>query len=664
MEQRIWRKGIRWAQAMACGLGAVLLLSACVAQQADVVRMKRELQRQIARLAQEKAALAKALETARKESKRILETQRREIQAQLEDLRQARAQLNSELRSLREENLTELRGELETEAHRLDQVEQHVGDLSLHVEGLSQELEARDRQRAEALAALESNLKGLIARVESKIQGQGQTVQAGMAEFQRSLEEFRKALNAVRDELGREQQRAKVAETGLQDDLKGRQQAFQKKMEADLQSLRTYLDQEVKKKVETDLQALRSYLEQDIKPSIESVATTVEQVNAELSARLDTQRESMDQMQAALETKVQHLQAQIDEDRKQLETFTTSLGQVRDVLTQAADTLGQRVDEQGNQLAELEARLTQLDGHVTQLAAQYEDLSHKLTADLQALQTYLDQDVRTSLAALAKALEDEKQRSLQQEAAVDTRIQHIEQQVESRLAGFHHDLEEAQARVDALNQTVVRLQGALDSATTLLSQQSDEQVQRVGQIQAQVSHVEEDLQRLEQHVQRDGQATAAHLEKVTTTLQTLAEGLAQAKKAMQGTMKDYGQQMAAVQQRVAKLERQQDVLAGKIDRDTQTVEGHLHEVNTSVQSTVQAVKHLQQELTARLNAQAKRVEAHQKRLNEIEAQVQTVPALQRQLATAVEQFNELTRSLAELKGVMEEMGTKLGARVD
>ncbi|RMH03599.1 MAG: hypothetical protein D6704_12365, partial [Nitrospirae bacterium] len=90
----------------------------------------------------------------------------------------------------------------------------------------------------------------------------------------------------------------------------------------------------------------------------------------------------------------------------------------------------------------------------------------------------------------------------------------------------------------------------------------------------------------------------------------------------------------------------------------------LQAINARGQSVVQAVDRMQQELASQVSAQGVRVEDQERRLEEMQGMLEAVPALQKGLATAVEQSNELTRSLAELKGVMEEMGTKLGARVD
>ena len=240
----------------------VLVLSSCVAQQAELVELERRLEEKIN---SEKTTLGKTIDQDKEETNRTLAKQKTEMNTQL---RNARARFNHDLKSLREEISAELHNGLEKEAYRIQQMEHKVEDVRKEVANLGQ----RNNERATQITELHARVDDLATKVEQALEKQSQFMGTAMAEFGDSLNGFKKALKGLDKRLDervlQERDRAKQAETQLKEDFEGKQAAFTKKLDADTQALRTYLEQDVR----ASLTSIVKAVEKETNRSVQKVA--------------------------------------------------------------------------------------------------------------------------------------------------------------------------------------------------------------------------------------------------------------------------------------------------------------------------------------------------------------------------------------------------------
>jgi len=179
-----------------------LLSSGCVAQQADVVRIKRDLDARITKLDKSKVDLQQAVEDANRalqEANGIIKTQRAEIQ----ELLVARAELMDQVTTIKDGDLFEVRG-------AIDQSEHHLQSITKQVDQLGQEVvESRGeaQEREERLRSGVEQLKQQIQQQNEVLTSQAQKI----SEFQTSFVDFKDALDTVRQALV--DQEAKLVKT-------------------------------------------------------------------------------------------------------------------------------------------------------------------------------------------------------------------------------------------------------------------------------------------------------------------------------------------------------------------------------------------------------------------------------------------------------------------
>jgi len=531
------------------------MLTSCLAQQADLERFQKEFQTKLSRLDQEKQVLNKAL----KESQGVLKKQKSELKA----LVKARAQIKSELRSLKEENLTRLSGALETEAHRLDQVNRRADDLSEEMAVLGQLMKKQNAEQDAKMTDLGKRFDKALVQQQSKVTNQ-------LTGFQKSLQGFKGALGAVDTGLQEERKRSITAEARLQKEFEEKQAALQAKLDSDTQTL-------------------KGYLEEDVKVSVDSVAKAVTDVNANLSSRIKSQETLSSEMQ----TELTKLKSTGESRQQHVQGLTKSVGLLRDVLGQSGKELGVRLDEQNQEIDQASAGLKQIQ---EQLAG----LSTKVSTDTEALRGYLEKDVRTSLTSIVKALDGEKLHTAQEFGRLDAEFQGLKQSSGTDLKGMQKKIQEQEAQVQELGQSVNSFRGVLNTVTERLGKRSDEQLQIVGQLTA----------------------------------------------------------------RMDRLEKDQVVEGGKQLEDTQTISQHLATLTSSVQSTQQGLEQVKAALSAQLQEQGQRIDDHERRLADTGPDVEALDSLRQEVQDNAAHLNQVTDSLGQLKDVFNTIGTKLGERVD
>ena len=168
------------------------LSSGCVAQQADVVRIKRDLDARITKLDKSKVELQEAVADANRalqEANGIIATQRAEIQ----ELLAARAEVLDQVTTIKDGDLLEVRGAIDQSEHHLQTASQKIDLLNQEVLATRQDAQSREEQ-----------LHASIERLQQQIRQQNEVVTAQaekLSEFQGSFVDFKGALDTVRQAL-------------------------------------------------------------------------------------------------------------------------------------------------------------------------------------------------------------------------------------------------------------------------------------------------------------------------------------------------------------------------------------------------------------------------------------------------------------------------------
>lgn len=315
MRERTWSQK---ASVVGITILGCLLFSGCVAQQADVVRMKRDLDGKIAKLNGSKGELQAAVTEANEalqEANTIIAQQRGEIK----ELLHARADMLDQITTLRDGALPEVRGEVDQSLHGLDVVTQQL-------KGFNQEIAEFQRQAKEKEEARQADFKELVKRVNE----QGEVMAAYAArdqEFRTSLVEFKQALSTLRDNVLK--QDTQVREASRRVDGLVQQNA------SDATRTTTYLD--------------------EMNQSVTSVAQALEKVNQTHAARAEEQEQRLVKVANTVRDHSTN-RAKLRAQAEQVTELTRSVTQLREALDLVVSKIGKRVDAHEEELARLSQR--------------------------------------------------------------------------------------------------------------------------------------------------------------------------------------------------------------------------------------------------------------------------------------------------------------------
>ena len=396
-----------------CVIWLAMLVTSCVAQRADLVKMEEDFERKIGKLDREKKALAQTLEQAKQNiaaSNTLLEDQKNE----LNELRKASARLNLDLRKQQEEGQSKITVDMETQSHRLDQIDRKLADLTRKDAALKERLEQGAVQRSAQIDALRKD-------VEQALDQQSKQVSTQFAAFQKSLVEFKKTLARVDKRLVQalkeEQDRATSSETTMQQDFIKQQRAFQEKLDADTQTLKTYVETSVKTtiatvnealkkinaKLGTELAALakktasvKKYLEKDVRPGLNAISEVVEREKGRVSQELAQVETALQKAERTVAANVTQTQTQVTTQAKNVQELRQAVVQMRGVLDSMGDLLGKRGDDQMKQVGQTMARLDRME------QAQSSEMA-KQAENTQALT-----EVTASVASVVQSFEEFK----------------------------------------------------------------------------------------------------------------------------------------------------------------------------------------------------------------------------------------------------------------
>jgi tol-pal system protein YbgF len=233
-------------------VGLSAILAGCVAQQADVVRIKRELDAKIGQLDKSKTSLQQAVSEANvalEKANVLIAQQRGEIQ----ELLHARAEVMDQVATLKETDLSQVRGGLENNQHKVSE--------------LTNKMARYDAEMKEVRAQLQQS-EPLVHQLRDRLAGEEQllTEQGGkLGEFRTSLVDYQQVLASLRQQVTQQEQH--VAELRKQVELTGQQHDAQ--------------GQQVQANFE------------EVRRSIQSVVGTLEKVSTTFGGRLDEHEQKL-----------------------------------------------------------------------------------------------------------------------------------------------------------------------------------------------------------------------------------------------------------------------------------------------------------------------------------------------------------------------------------
>ncbi len=500
----------------------VFSLTAC-AQQSDLVKVEKDLGGKFTKLDQEKKALAQVLKQANQDiadARLALDQQKAELNDEImKASAQLRAQLNSEVRSLREETFRKVIGDLETQTHRLNEANRRAGALKGAISALKELRERREADLSKQITALGNKLDAARQNLEKALLQRDEKVKDQFAKFQGSLGQFKEALTGVKKRLDAEGKRATSSETKIRRDFDKRQKAFGAKLDSDTQALKTYLETEVK-------------------TAIESINVALNEGNRNLKADIDAQAARLSEINAKLGTALAGLRQTDTLHGKNLEEVTLSLTQLRDVLGTTGTQLGTKLDSQGKGLEQTAKRIEKLQG-------QYKALAKKLDVDMKGLHGYLEKDVRPSLASIAKAFDQEKNRVSQEFIKFKSSLQRVEQTSASNVTQAQTQLEAQAKHVQELRETVAGMREVLDSMAGMLGNRSDHQMNQLGQLTARLERLEKEQSAEVAKQASNTQAVSTHLNEVTASVQAIGQSFEQFKNVVSTKLNEQADRLQA-----------------------------------------------------------------------------------------------------------------------
>ncbi|TAJ09084.1 MAG: tol-pal system protein YbgF [Nitrospirae bacterium] len=271
-----FRSGPAGRTAAACA-GLCLLLTGCLAQKSELVKVSQDLDKKISLLDQRE----KDIEAKNKNlDERIAQTNTL--------INEARARALSAIREIREEDQPKIQGKIDESDYKVKALEARVEDRATKIEQLIAKRDAESEKRAASLektvssqtVALASMAKTVDGRLEehdkaaAAAQAQTRALNEQIVQLNRALTDFRQALSGLGDKLVQQEQRTNDVSARLQ---------------ADAKATNDHLDKVTK--------------------SVGTVAKTLEAVGAKFVAQEEAQDRRLDDMAKSLHAATAQMQA-------------------------------------------------------------------------------------------------------------------------------------------------------------------------------------------------------------------------------------------------------------------------------------------------------------------------------------------------------------------
>lgn len=280
-----------------CGLVS-LLLSGCLAQQAELKDVERNLGTKITKLDQRDKELQQTVKQAKVDIDKLVS--------------ETRARLSQEISALREEELPALRGGLDKDSHQMATLRSRLDDLEHHVTKRAAAIEKSQGDQAAAaktdrdrlhddvikLTGRMDAMNGTMASVTKKLgekldeqdkglstyetkaqqlESHNRALTEQMAQYKQALADYKKVLTTLGEKLVQEEQRTME----LSNKVAGRTDQLASKVDTDTKATTTYLN--------------------DVNKNVGSVAKAVETMNAQLVPRIEEQDRRLDDLTKLLQ---------------------------------------------------------------------------------------------------------------------------------------------------------------------------------------------------------------------------------------------------------------------------------------------------------------------------------------------------------------------------
>ena len=243
----------------------------CVAQQADVVKIKRELDAKISQLDKSKTSLQQAVGEANQaleNASSIISKQRGEIK----ELLHARAELMDQMASLKETDLSQVRGSLEKSQHQMGELTQRFARMETDMQAMRTQVQ----QSQTVLEPLVTQVRERLGAGEQLLSEQG----GKLGEFRSSLVDYQQALASIRQSLAKQDQQ--------------------------ISDLKAHMDL-VSQNQSTSTRQVQGNFE-EVRRSIQSVIGTMEKVTTTFGSRLDEHERKLNRI-AGMNGNTQSLQS-------------------------------------------------------------------------------------------------------------------------------------------------------------------------------------------------------------------------------------------------------------------------------------------------------------------------------------------------------------------
>ncbi len=518
-----------------------LLGTGCVAQQADLARIQKDLELQIRKIKEEKRQLAVQVD----ETKTQLATMREEAEGDITKIRSSLASINQKATLLQEKDLTSLYGKLEEAENNINNLNK---DFTFQIDNLKSDVKSLQTSRLTHQDELQKANTQTTALAQ-KVDENNQALTANMTEFQGSLSQFKDTLASLGTHIGQvqtdltgfgttlgqvqanlvtQQQELGTAQTHSEEMSQSIQQG-QEAMDTFVTLFGTRLDEQssqtahlqqqittlqdklntdikaLRETLKTDTQALRAYLEHDVKSGLTQVVTDINNRQRPLEERMNA-------LQTDLETLGTHVQA----DATQMQNLSQSVVKLREAQDVMGSLLGKRGDEIIQQAGQLIERMNTVEEHQTALTQQIQSNTQKTSTHLT--------EVNASLTSISQVLDQTSQalsgRLTQQEEAVKKLNQAIQQ--------FQQLKDEAQSQIQQMQ--------AVGQVTNKLRQ-------TVEQMNGKIQDLEIHQSGLVGKLDSDAQTTNSHLQEVNKGITSIAQALESVSAKLNTRIDDHEQRL-------------------------------------------------------------------------------------------------------------------------
>jgi chromosome segregation ATPase len=504
-----WRSSPSFSGLLLAILGSCgFLISGCIAQQADLNRLKKDLDDQIIQIQKEKKELRAEVTKAREaidEGKK----QTAELKAENKKLFRFRAEMKSDFREFREKDFADFNGRIEEINKRLEDLQSELKAENTQIGGHIQEIETQMQAQQVELTAQEAKTVAVIQQVDQD----GASTNQKIAEFQAALTTFKESLADLGSKFVQEAERDSRVETELSQQMGQNVQLSQ----ATLAEIQTHLAantaniDEVSQSVTTIKEAVGqsgSLLGSRVEEEAARVAV-LESKQSQLEKDILTATEKLNMDTQALKTSTDTLQGDLGGLETQLATQSNELHELRQTALQLKEhqdvmgsLLGQRGDDLIKQAGRLDERMKLLESHQTSLdqtmetnrqntARHLDELTASLTSINQALQKTTG-DFATELTTQEQALNDFTQLNTQLNNRIDKQEQHLNKAITSSQSvdGLKKTTRDNRSHLNQLTETVNKLREVLTTIGKKFGERVDQHEARIAELAKRINQLQ------------------------------------------------------------------------------------------------------------------------------------------------------------------------------